>query len=962
MTRAGKAVRPANEPIARIRGIVTSLILAITLTTACGPQQTLFEPGDHVVLIGNALADRMQHDGWLEAYLQAELPDLQLVIRNQGFAGDRIDHRPRVEGFPNPDDYLGLSQAEVIIAMFGYNESFDADPEGFGAALQAWIDHTRQQDYSGEGPPRIVLVSPIAHEDLDDPNLPDGRENNGRLAAYAETMQAVADDNDVPFIDVFGPSQELYQGSDTPLTINGVHLNHAGNRAIAEVIVGRLLGRHPQVDENTLEAVRQAVLDKNWHWFNRFRTTDGNDVWGTRSTLAFTDEQTNYEVLQQELVQLDVMAANRDAVIWAAARGESIEPDDSNVPESVEVISNIDVPQFQDGISKTGNLEYLGAEEAIEMMDLEDGMHANLFASEEMFPELVNPVQLGLDTKGRLWAATWATYPKWEPTKEMNDRLIILPDDDRDGVADRAITFAYVHNPTGFEFWNGGVIVASVPDLIFLKDTDGDDVADVRIPILGALGSADTHHSANNFVYGPDGFLYYQRGVFNISNIETPWVSNQESGESAMYRFNPRTYEFSFHALNRPNPHGVSFDYWGYHYATDGTGGSAYQVKPTGDGGFQMQRLLDHTVRPVPASTILSSAHFPEKNQGNFLILNVIAFLGIKQYTLEHDTETGDVWGTETDNLLVSRDPNFRPVDAEIGDDGALYVADWANAIIGHMQHNVRDPARDHAHGRIYRVSVPERPLQEHVQIDGASIPDLLTALEHPIDNVRYRARVELSERDTAEVIAATEEWLQKFDPTGAEDAHHMLEGLWVHQQHNVVNRDLLNLVLFSEEPHARIAAERVRQMWDNNAAEPFDFTAMLADEAGEMPEPDPDAIVIRTVVDQMRFDLEEFTVSPGETVKIWFENPDYSPHNLIIGEPGSAAEIAAAADALGPIGFAVGFLPDDDRIIAATELLYYREYQMIEFTAPTEAGDYDFLCTFPNHWQTMRGVMRVRQ
>jgi hypothetical protein len=115
------------------------------------------------------------------------------------------------------------------------------------------------------------------------------------------------------------------------------------------------------------------------------------------------------------------------------------------------------------------------------------------------------------------------------------------------------------------------VIVASQPDFLFLKDTDGDDVADVRYRIAGAFGSADTHHAANNFVYGPDGFLYYQEGVFSISNVETPWATNQQSDRSAMYRFNPRTHEFSFHADNSPNPHGTSFDYWGYHYATDAT-------------------------------------------------------------------------------------------------------------------------------------------------------------------------------------------------------------------------------------------------------------------------------------------------------------------------------------------------------------------------------------------------------
>ena len=936
------------------------LAFAGTIAAACGTGQTLFRKGDHVVIIGNGLADRMQHHGWLEAYLQSELPEFELVIRNQGFTGDRIDHRPRSEGFMTADDYLLLSQADVIFAMFGYNESYDGEPAQFGVALTEWIDRTSAQDYSGKGAPRIVLFSPIAHENLNDSNLPDGRDNNARLAAYTEAMGAVAEEKNVRYFDLFGPSQKLYADALSPLTINGVHLNGNGNRQVAEIIVESLLGRPPAVDMATLESVRAAVLDKNWHWFNRYRATDGNDVWGTRSILEFTAGQTNFEVLQNELVQLDYMTANRDRVIWAAAAGESIDPDDNDVPQPVEVISNIDEPQTQDGVSVTGTLKYVGPEDAIELMTLDDDLRVNLFASEEMFPEMVNPVQLGVDTRARLWVASWATYPKWEPTKEMDDRLLILPDDDGDGVADRAITFAYVHNPTAFEFWNGGVIVASVPDILFLKDTDGDDVADVRIRLLGGLGSADTHHSANNFVYGPDGFIYYQRGIFNVSNVETPWFTNQESGISGMYRFNPRTHEFSFHAVNNPNPHGISFDYWGYHYATDGTGGTAYQVKPTGDGGFTMRGLLPHTVRPVPSSGILSSAHFPERNQDNFLILNVIAFLGIKQYTLVYETETGDVNGTETNDLLVSSDPNFRPSDFEIGGDGALYLADWANAIIGHMQHNVRDPSRDHEHGRIYRITAQGRPLQEHVPIDGRSIPDLLAALESPINGIRHRVRIELSERDSAEVIAATQEWLQRFDPTSEADAHHVLEALWVHQQHNVVNRDLLNLVLYSPVPHARIAAQRVEQLWDYNAAKPFDFASVLEDDAIANVEPDADAIVIKTVIDQMKFDTAEFTVKAGEPVKIWFENPDYTPHNLIIGQPDSAAGIAAAAEELGALGFAVGFLPDSDQIIVATELLNYREFQVIEFTAPTELGDYDFLCTFPNHWQMMKGIMKV--
>lgn len=267
--------------------------LLLALTAACAAPQVELKQGDHIVVIGNALADRMQDDGWLESYLQLARPELQLVFRDQGFTGDRIDHRPRSKGVPSPDDYLGLSQADVVLAMFGYNESYDDDPAGFAAALTTWIDHTRAQDYSGRGAPRIVLLSPIAHEKLDDPNLPDGSANNARLATYTQVMDSVARVKDVGFVDLFAASQRLYAASDAPLTRNGVHLNSEGNRRIAEVIVRGLLGSAPRADAKRLEAVRTAVLDKNRYWYNRFRATDGNDVWGSRATLAFVGGQTN---------------------------------------------------------------------------------------------------------------------------------------------------------------------------------------------------------------------------------------------------------------------------------------------------------------------------------------------------------------------------------------------------------------------------------------------------------------------------------------------------------------------------------------------------------------------------------------------------------------------------------------------------------------------------------------------
>ena len=135
----------------------------------------------------------------------------------------------------------------------------------------------------------------------------------------------------------------------------------------------------------------------------------------------------------------------------------------------------------------------------------------------------------------------------------------------------------------------------------------------------------------------------------------------------------------------------------------------------------------------------------------------------------------------------------------------------------------------------------------------------------------------------------------------------------------------------------------------------------MQDEETGsDNPEPDEDAIVIRTVPDEMRYDIPTFTVQAGQAVKVWFENEDWTPHNIVVGEPGSLDEIGAAADALGADGFAAAFIPESDKIIIASKLLGYQKYEILEFTAPMEAGDYDVLCTFPGHRVTMNAVMRV--
>ena len=794
--------------------------------------------GDHIAVIGNTLAERMQHDGWLETILHCRFPEHDLVVRNLGFSGDELTTRLRSAGFGTPDEWLTRTKADVVMACFGYNESF-AGKEGlekFKQDLAAFVKHTLSQNYSGKGAPRLVLVSPVPHEKLPDPNLPDPAANNERLEMYTAAMAEVAKANGVPLVDLFHGLPELTNVG--PLTTNGIHLNRDGNLAAAAMIEMSLFGGLAERESDYVAKIRAAVLDKNFYWFHRYRTTDGYSIYGGRADLTFTDGQTNRVVMQREMEVLDAMTANRDKRIWNVvrslrerndSRSESTTPFDSNTPPFIPVKTN------KPGPLPGGLHEFFGAEAAIEKMTVHPGMKVNLFASEEQFPELANPVQMAVDTKGRIWVAAWPTYPHWKPKEEMNDKLLILEDTDGDGKADKCKTFAGdLHNPTGFEFWNGGVLVAMAPDVLFLKDTDGDDVADIRERVLHGIDSADTHHTANSFVLDPGGALYMQEGTFHHTQVETPWGPPQRCANAGFFRYEPRTHKFDVYISHGfANPHGHVFDRWGQDFVIDGTGANPYHAALfSGHLDFPAKhnrppQLYQQRTRPCSAVEILSSKHFPPEMQGNLLVLNVIGFQGILQYKINDKGASFE--GTEVEPILSSSDPNFRPTDIEIGADGAIYFGDWQNPIIGHMQHNLRDPSRDRTHGRVYRVSYAGRPLWHSPKIAGEPIEKLLDLLKEPEDRVRYRARIELSARDSQQVIATAKKWVASLDKSDAEYEHHLLEALWVHQSHNVVNAELLQRMLSSPDFRARAAATRVLCYWRDRVPQALDLLKKLA-------------------------------------------------------------------------------------------------------------------------------------
>jgi putative heme-binding domain-containing protein len=354
------------------------------------------------------------------------------------------------------------------------------------------------------------------------------------------------------------------------------------------------------------------------------------------------------------------------------------------------------------------------------------------------------------------------------------------------------------------------------------------------VRVLSGLDSADTHHTSNSFVMDPGGAFYFQEGTFHHTQVETPWGPVVRNANAGVFRYEPRAQKFDVYVnFGFANPHGHAFDHWGQDIVVDGTGANPYHAALfSGHLDYpqrhrQPPQVYQQKTRPCPGLEYLSSNHFPPEFQGNLLVPNVIGFQGILRYKI--DDNGASFKGTELEPILSSSDPNFRPSDLRVGPDGAIYFLDWHNPIIGHMQHNLRDPSRDREHGRIYRVTYEGRPLSRPVQIAGQPIDKLLDVLKQTEDRVRYRARIELTGRDSDQVTAAAKRWVANLDTKDPNYEHHRLEALWLHQSHNVVDEDLLKQVLRSPEFRARAAATRVLCYWRDRVPDALDLLKKLA-------------------------------------------------------------------------------------------------------------------------------------
>ncbi len=810
-----------------MKRLLLALIASASTAAAAAPKPPA--EGERIAIVGNGLAERMLYFGHLETELHLRYPGHGLVVRNMARPGNTAGFRPHSarksqwafpgaekfhprtrqhlgEGFfPTPDEWLERVKPDTVLAFFGYNESFDGGRgvANFRAELDAFVKHTKAQKYNGAAAPRLVMVSPIAFEDLSaDRDLPDGQMENENLALYTGAMKAVCAAHGTDFIDLFHPTRKMYgEAGGADFTINGFAPTDAGYRELAKVIGDGLYGVAPRASEADPEQLREAVLEKDWFWFNDYQVLNGVHVYGRRYNPF---GPANYP---DELKKTREMTLLREARVHQVARGEAVR-------EKVDDSGTHALPPVETNFNR--EVAFLDGEEAIGKMTVAEGYKVELFASEEEFPDLASPVQMSFDNRGRLWVAVIPSYPHYRPGDERpDDKLLVLEDTDGDGKADRQTVFADgLHLPIGFEIAPEGVYVSQEPNLCLLVDDDGDGRADRTEILLHGFDSHDTHHAISAYCADPSGAFYLCEGRFLHSQVETPY-GPRRCNDGGIWRFDPAKFRLErYSQTDYSNPWGISFDHWEQCYVSDASGGANWMGLPLSAKmpyGVEIPKTAQFApkrARPTSGAEFVSSRHFPDEVQGHFMICNSIGFLG----TSFHDVwEDGSgVSGKHVGDLLSSTDPNFRPVDIEFAPDGSLYLVDWHNPLIGHMQHNARDPKRDSEHGRVYRITYPSRPLVEPAKVAGAGIPELLENLKLPEYRTRYRTRRELRGRPAAEVLPAVKRWAASLDEADPGYEHHLCEALWATWAQNDVDAELLEKCLAAGAHQARAAAVHV--------------------------------------------------------------------------------------------------------------------------------------------------------
>lgn len=396
----------------------------------------------------------------------------------------------------------------------------------------------------------------------------------------------------------------------------------------------------------------------------------------------------------------------------------------------------------------------LSPQEALTKMVVPKGFTVELVVSE---PDIVNPVAMTIDERGRFWITESLEYPRRSAGKGR-DRIKVLEDTDRDGKLDKVTVFAEGLNiPSGIAVGYGGVWVANSPDILFMQDTDGDGKADKREVVVTGFGRTDTHELPNSLTWGPDGFLYGLNGVFNHSHVKHR--GQEHKFTCALFRINPRTRDFELFAEGTSNPWGIAWDPLGSAFVSACVIDHLWHLTETGyyhrQGGpyppftWKIGSIVDHKhqQRAYCGIHYFDSDVYPEKYRDRLYMGNIHGGC-INVDKLRRDGST--YFATAEPDFLTANDAWFMPVVQKTGPDGCLYVLDWYDRYHCYQDAN-RDPKGiDRLKGRLYRVRYQGTPRAPKFDLSKETDQQLVERLFSANVYFRNLAQRLLSERNDA--------------------------------------------------------------------------------------------------------------------------------------------------------------------------------------------------------------------
>ncbi|SHO61996.1 PVC-type heme-binding CxxCH protein [Algoriphagus zhangzhouensis] len=476
--------------------------------------------------------------------------------------------------------------------------------------------------------------------------------------------------------------------------------------------------------------------------------------------------------------------------------------------EEYDPDSFVDPELFKDHIRVT---DYQTPEEEMAGFHLPPGFEINLYASE---PDITKPINMEFDDKGRLWVTHSIEYPYEASTGSGTDKITILEDTNGDGKADKFIDFASDLNiPIGIMPVKGGAIAYSIPNIYFFEDQDGDDRYDEKKVLLGPFGHEDTHGMINNFMRGLDGWIHASHGFRNTSHIAGADGDSIHMTSGNTFRFKIDGSRVEQTTYGRVNPFGYAVDDLGYIYSADCHSMPIYQIINQGDYphfgkkapglGFGPQ-MMDYQIGSTALSGLeyYNGLDFPEEYRNSFYSGDVVA-CRVSRNSVDYVGSTPQA--IREKDFLVSEDPWFRPVDIKIGPDGALYIADFYNRIIGHYEVPLDHPGRDRKSGRIWRITY-QGDAGEKVDWSQATIDQLIEGLGSEIFHHRMLATDRLVDFEGEKAIAPMKAILADPNAKPKQKVH----ALWALKRLDALTFPELRHAAESESQEVRVHTYRV--------------------------------------------------------------------------------------------------------------------------------------------------------